>query len=808
MKRKLQTTSPYGKLIVNKLDPGVFVVEIPETGQKISLGQPPDVVKRFQQVGYFGNHAVDHFILSDTKMQDESISWNLIEFPVLYALYLKLIKVNGNNIPSFFAGKYPTLIGLENDVEKALKMIKYGNYGVDCLEELDGLDIPIQTRDALKKEICGLAVDNEIKESHTFIHPVYLEENPKDEKEFSKLKSGIKIGRIGYNIYRISFKKDHVDVDVTLGPNENFRAPVEYKHLKFPVTNFGIWHTGEFDGMDPYGSCAHTSIIHKYEPILIDYPSNMTDIIHHNGLSKQSINTVIATHNHDDHNGAMVELFRRNQPCDIITTEPVKHTLIKKLAAQADLPESTVSASFNWTLLPFRKDNPYQTEEYNLDGVKITGHLSCHSVPTTVYTFAINNDGYNFTYGHFLDIVAFKRMQMLVNDSWMPQKHLNHLDRIIRKKKYNLIKYDAGCTSDAAVPFTVHGQWQDLVDSATEKSFRVFTHVNKNQLSKDYAKEGRFVEIGDLDTALRTENGRLIKFGQGLNPAVSFFTRAYQMVLNYFQSLMGNVSNEKRKQLIQHYAYAFANSPKQIDLNIGSFLIEQGEKSDFVYIIVRGRAEIRTFDEAGHLISKSTIGDGEFIGDIGVIARHMRMASVKSINRLAYLAIPGNLFREAMNALDITYEGQFKQIFERRLFFQSASLAADDVSTNVLNEIGRKSRFKSIKMGEKLISRGLEDNQLFVVQEGVQLSAGRRREKILGPALVGECEFFLSDIADKTSRLHSVVALKSMKVLSLNADIVRKVPVIVDNIRRIIRKRKMSIYQDLKLSCSDAKPTI
>jgi len=37
-----------------------------------------------------------------------------------------------------------------------------------------------------------------------------------------------------------------------------------------------------------------------------------------------------------------------------------------------------------------------------------------------------------------------------------------------------------------------------------------------------------------------------------------------------------------------------------------------------------------------------------------------------------------------------------------------------------------------------------------------------------------------------------------MKVLNLNADMIRKVPVIVDNIRRIIRKRKMSIYQDLK----------
>lgn len=798
MKRKLQTTSKNGKLIVNKLDPGVFVVEIPKTGQKISLGQPPDVVKRFQQVGYFGSQAVDHFILADSKMQDESISWNLIEFPVLYALYLKLIEVNGNYIPSFFAGKYPTLIGLENDVEKALKMIKYGNYGVDDLEELDSLDIPAETRDALKKEICGLAVGNEIKESHTFIHPVYLIENPKDENEFSKLEAGIKIGRIGHNTYRIIFQKDHVDVDITLAADEHFRAPVEYKHLKFPVTNFGIWHTGEFDGMDPYCSCAHTSIIHKYEPILIDYPSNMTDIINHNGLSKQSINTVIATHNHDDHNGAMVELFRRTNPCNIITTEPVKHTLIKKLAALVDLPESTVSASFNWTLLPFRKDNPYQTEEYNLDGLKITGHLSCHSVPTTVYTFSINHDGYDFTYGHFLDIVAFKRMQILVNDSWMPQKHLDHLDRTIRKKKYNLIKYDSGCTSDAAIPFTVHGQWQDLINSATEKSFRVFTHVNKAQLSKDYEREGRFVEIGDLDTAMRIEDGRLIRFGQGLSPSISFFTRAYQMVLNYFQSLTGNVTDEKKRQAMQHYAYAFANTPKQIDPNIGSFLIEQGEESNFVYVIIRGRAEIRTFDETGLLISKSTVGDGEFIGDIGVIAKHTRMASVKSVNRLSYLAIPASLFREAMNSLNITYEGIFKQIFERRLFFQAASMAPDDVSTNVLNEIGKNSSFKTIKKGEQIIKKGLEDNQLFVISGSVELSAGKRKEKIQGPALIGECEFFLTDIADQAKRLHSAVALESMKVLCLNADLVRKVPVIVDNIRRIIRLRRMTIYQDLK----------
>jgi len=59
---------------------------------------------------------------------------------------------------------------------------------------------------------------------------------------------------------------------------------------------------------------------------------------------------------------------------------------------------------------------------------------------------AIKN-GYVFTYGHFLDIVAFQRMHKLVQDGWMPEKHLEHLHTVIRKTPYNLIKYDAGTES-------------------------------------------------------------------------------------------------------------------------------------------------------------------------------------------------------------------------------------------------------------------------------------------------------------------------------------------------------------------------
>lgn len=802
MKRVSRIKSEKKKLVLSKLDPGIFVIEVPEAGRKISLGQPPDAVKRLQQVGYFGEDAVDTFVIVDSKLQGDSVCWALIEFPVLYALYLCTVEINGNSIPAFFAGKYPMLVGLENDVKKALKMLKYGNYGVDSLEEIDEMDIPEKTKTALKSEILGLAVGNEIKDSDTFIHSVILTPEPKNNSDFSDIGDGIRIGKIGYNRYQIIYGGDSIEVDVTLKEGENFRAPIAYKHFKFPITNFGIWHTGEYDGMDPYYSCAHTTVIHQYEPILIDYPSNITDIINHNGLSKTSIDTVLVTHNHDDHIGGMVELFRRNTPCNIITTEPVKHSLIKKLSTMVDLPESSVSNAFNWTILPFRKDNPYQTETLNLNGLHITGHLSCHSVPTTLYTLKINQNGKIFTYGHFVDITAFKRMEMLVKNNQMPVEHYEHLRNIIHKQKYSLLKYDVGCPSDAAVPFTVHGQWQDLKDAATEKSFRVFTHVNKSALDPEFEKEGRFVRIGDLDTAVRTEEGQLVSIQDEKSSITAFFYHAYQLVIKYFESLVDKAHDLETHQKIKYYAYIFANTSKQLEPNIGSFLIEQGKESDYVYIIVRGRAAIRRYLPDETLITDSRVGDGEVLGDIGVLSKQHRMASVKTLNRLTYLAIPSNLFEEAMHAINVNYEGDFKNMFERRLLFQSACEISQDVSTIILNQIARNSQLKKIKKGHLLLGKEEQKNQtdkLIIIGDGIARIKNKKSTITLsGPTVLGEYQF-LEELGQQTmsTETYSITAETDMDVLYINYDILKNIPLVIDNLRWVIKCRA-ALYQQLE----------
>lgn len=797
MRRRTLTTSPNERIISYKLDPGVFVVETPENGRKISLGQPPDVIKRLQQVGYAGSSGVTTFVVVDSKRQGDSIAWNLVEFPMLYALYYMQVTKGGKTMPAFYGGKKPMLVGKEKDVDQAMSMIKYGNYGVDSIEEFDAMDVPEATREAMRREVLGLAVDNEIKNSPNFIEPVYLDPTPRKEEEFSDIGDGIRIGRVGENTYRFLYEGDHLDVDVSLRAGEAFRSPVEYKHFRFPVMSFGVWHTGEYDGMDPYYSSAHTTLIYKYEPIQIDFPSNMTNIINHHGLSKQSINKVVLTHNHDDHIGALVELFRRTKRCEIITTDPVRYSVIKKLSFLIGQPEAVVNANFEWTILPFMKDDPYRTEMLNMDGLQITGHLSCHSVPTTVYTFHVNEDGYEFNYGHFLDITAFRRMEQLVKEEWMPKAHYEYLDNLIRKTRYNLIKYDAGCINEQALPYTVHGQWQDLKGAATERSYRVFSHAPRNLLDPAHEDEGRFVTIGDLDSTLRHSDGKLVRLGGGKNAITAFFWQAYQAARNYLESLVDAEEGTHLASMVEHYAMAFASCPKQPDPNIGAFLIEQGNPSRDVMIIVRGRALIVMRDDNGEVVFQNSLGDGEVVGDVGVLAGQPRMASVKSINRLSYLVVPANLFIEAMQNLDVAYEGGFKEIFERRRLFQSAQTISMDLSNVVLNRIAKSSTTRKVKKGEILFSANDKATSLLVFPGQVEIEVNGRREKLTRPNMVGECEMLLGSKGRYAKRLYCARATGNIDLMELDYKEMVDIPVLVDNMRRLVVERRKGIYGEL-----------
>jgi CRP-like cAMP-binding protein len=325
----------------------------------------------------------------------------------------------------------------------------------------------------------------------------------------------------------------------------------------------------------------------------------------------------------------------------------------------------------------------------------------------------------------------------------------------------------------------------------------VFTHADRELLDPAYHSEGRFVAIGDLDSIVRGEDGRLTRLGAGLSGVTAFYTRARRAVLSYFLSLARSNRTAEQTRLMHHYADAFAVCPKQPDPNIGTFLFQQGEPSNGVIVLVRGRAEILEHDTRGEVVFRSTVGDGEVVGDLGVLSAQPRKASIRALNRLSYLFIPENLFLEAMSAIGIGYEGDFKLTFERRVFFQSAESISRDVPTTVLNRIARQCEFDRVNEGQPLLRKGDRDNRLMITAGEVDLIVGDDRQRLEPGNVVGETEFLITPARDFGNRLTDAVAVESMPILSVPYEAIRPYPVIVDNLRRVIRARRHNIYRTL-----------
>ncbi|MBS1190469.1 MAG: Cyclic nucleotide-binding:Bacterial regulatory protein, Crp [Rhodocyclaceae bacterium] len=60
----------------------------------------------------------------------------------------------------------------------------------------------------------------------------------------------------------------------------------------------------------------------------------------------------------------------------------------------------------------------------------------------------------------------------------------------------------------------------------------------------------------------------------------------------------------------------------------GEFIVREGESTDFLYILLSGRAKVTNSDEEGKEIILAILGPGEFFGEMGLIDESPRSADV------------------------------------------------------------------------------------------------------------------------------------------------------------------------------------
>ena len=74
-------------------------------------------------------------------------------------------------------------------------------------------------------------------------------------------------------------------------------------------------------------------------------------------------------------------------------------------------------------------------------------------------------------------------------------------------------------------------------------------------------------------------------------------------------------------------------------------IVNEGDSSDSLYIVLEGRVKAYVADAAGHEVVLSTLAPGEYFGEMALDGRP-RSASIMTLASSRFLVVPGGRFRE------------------------------------------------------------------------------------------------------------------------------------------------------------------
>jgi hemerythrin len=381
-----------------KVAPGIFWVEIPEADLRIVCGCPADTVKHLAKRGMIVSTTRGGFtfetgpnaiLLSDTPIQKGSFA-NLSEFPLLQMFYKQgmLIPGHPNN-----TGRRPLLIGLGDQVRAQADYFFRGNYGLSSEEEITACGVPA----AAAREMFR------VKKWFAFgtIHATSeLVETRALDAEAVELAPGVVLHRKGFNKYEFLSKGQSVQVDLTLGPGEQFEPSYTLPPRGVRREHFSVTHIGEGDGWDPARPCMGSIICRNGLFYLVDAGPHITFSLDALGIGAGDIEGIFHSHAHDDHFAGLTSLVRSERRMKYFAAPYVRATAQKKLAALMRFDEERFSRFFEvHDLVP--------GEWNSVEGMEVRPLYSPHPVETTIFFFRAGAGAETRTYAHLADIPSF-----------------------------------------------------------------------------------------------------------------------------------------------------------------------------------------------------------------------------------------------------------------------------------------------------------------------------------------------------------------------------------------------------------------
>ncbi|MCC7073981.1 MAG: cyclic nucleotide-binding domain-containing protein [Deltaproteobacteria bacterium] len=179
----------------------------------------------------------------------------------------------------------------------------------------------------------------------------------------------------------------------------------------------------------------------------------------------------------------------------------------------------------------------------------------------------------------------------------------------------------------------------------------------------------------------------------------------------------------------------------------GALIVAEGEAADSVFVVVRGAARV---DRGG--VELATLGAGAFFGEMALLSRKPRMASVHAVGATELLELPRAVL-EDLAARDPRVQQALERFCRARLIDNLARCSPLFAGVDGTAARRALSSFAARKLpaGAVVVEQGIPSPGLFIVLEGcleVAASVGTERTplRLLGPGEVfGEMSLLSDD---------------------------------------------------------------
>jgi hemerythrin len=718
-----------------KVSNGLFWVSIPEADLRIQCGCPADSVKHLMKRGLVspikkagvsfetGPNAI---LLSDVPIQRGSIA-NLAEFPVLQMLYRQGMFLPGhpNN-----TGRRPLLLGAEDQVKSQSEYIFRGNYGLASLDELHLAGIPdLEAREMMR-----------IKRRFAFdrIRPTEeLLDMRVIGKESAQIAPGVNVRRNGLNRFKIRHLGKSVEVDLNLGPGEEYTPSYSLGFNRISREYFSVIHIGEGDGWNPNKPCMGSIVCFQGKLYLIDAGPNILRSLVALGINVCDLEGIFQTHAHDDHFAGLTSLIHMDRRLKYYATSYVRASVEKKLTALMLMRPGELGYYFEvFDLVP---------EKWNdLDGLEVKPVFSPHPVETTVFFLRTLWERGCRTYAHLADIIDFKVLAGMVSDdpeaSGVTPSFYNAYTSTLLQT-VDVKKIDAGGG-------LIHGSAKDFRGDASP--IKYFSHKS-GPLSASERQIGRSAPFGSEDV--------LIPASRDL--------RSRTTATRYLSASFPGVPS--------HDVALLANSPA-ISFEAGAIIQRSGSKVDTLIVILDGVAHFVESTEKPPFMLSS----GALIGEVAALTGEIAQGIYRAASFVTALCVPRDLYAAFVDRNGL--RNSILLVGENRRFLQSTWLFGEMVSFTVANRVAKAMVRKTAGAGEHVTSQ----SQLAVLEKGkVSLSTAGEQFESLGPG------GFWDEVTvlENAPSLFNATAECDSSYFLIPAEVLREIPIVQWKLLEMLRKR-------------------